>query len=253
MSKCGLQTSKSEKAIIDDFPQISAAVINPDCPSLEILKRIPRCARVTIATKLAAILDDITRTNSDELWERLFLFVSRCLVVPKRRGHRRNLVSQIIKAALDNNSFSADVNFIRAKPKPARVACKLEEGDFLGAVRIAASNDCFAMIDNKTFDKLQQKHPPAHPYSSIPPTIDMTASLHFSSADVMKAIFSFPAGSAAGHDGICPQHLKDLVSKSVGDPGSILISSLTKFVNLVASGYVSPAARPFLLVPSSSV
>jgi hypothetical protein len=91
--------------------------------------------------------------------------------VPKRRGHRRNLVSQIIKAASDNNSFSADASFVRAKPKPsnhlknlaARVACKLEEGDFLGVVYIAVSDDSFASIDNKTFDKLQQKHPPAHP------------------------------------------------------------------------------------------
>lgn len=174
--------------------------------------------------------------------------------MPKRRGHRRNLVSQIIKAASDNNSYSADVSFIRAKPKPAnhlknfaaRVACKLEEGDFRGAVRIAASDDSFSTIDDKTFDKLQQKHPPAYPDSSIPPTIDPTASLHFSSADVMKAIFSFPAGSAAGHDGSHPRHLKDLVSKSAGDPGSTLISSLTKFVNLIASGNVSPAVRPFL-------
>ena len=132
------------------------------------------------------------------------------------------------------------------KSLAARVTSKLEEGDFRGAVRVAASEDSFAPMDDRTLHLLQQKHPSAYPDSSIPSTPNDPANpLLFSTEDVVKAIFSFPSGSAAGHDGLRPQHLKDLITKSVGDARFQLTNSLVKFVNLVVSGQVPSLVRPF--------
>jgi hypothetical protein len=64
--------------------------------------------------------------------------------------------------------------------------------------------------------------------------------------NVIKGIASFPSGSAAGHDGLHPQHLKDLVNTPSGDGAGWLADSLTAFVNLVLSGDVSPDAEAFV-------
>ena len=52
------------------------------------------------------------------------------------------------------------------------------------------------------------------------------------------AIESFKPGSAAEPDGLRPGHLKQLVSKSVGETGNWFLGTLAVFVNLVLSGNV---------------
>ena len=56
------------------------------------------------------------------------------------------------------------------------------------------------------FADLQKKHPSLHPEAVIPtlandPTVTSDA--------IVRAIQSFPCGSAGGPDGLRPQHLKD--------------------------------------------
>ena len=51
-----------------------------------------------------------------------------------------------------------------------RVASKLEEGDFRGAVRLACSDDRLAPSDSATFAALQAKHPSSHCDAVIPPS-----------------------------------------------------------------------------------
>ena len=132
-----------------------------------------------------------------------------------------------------------------AKHLAARVAGKLEEGDFRGAVRLAASSEFFATENDNTLLLLQRKHPPAHPDSQIPPFKSPSVPLSVTSSIVIKAISSFPSGSAAGPDGLRPQHLKDLVNTPPGDGAGYLADSLTTFVNLVLSGDVPPVAQAF--------
>ena len=65
--------------------------------------------------------------------------------------------------------------------------------------------------------------------------------------EVTRAEYSFPSGSAGVHDGLLPQHLKDLISPTLGLDSSSLITSLTTFINKVVSGNVPISARPFFL------
>ena len=123
-----------------------------------------------------------------------------------------------------------------------RVAAKIEEGDFRGAIRLAASDETLADFSDETYTALCAKHPPAHPDSQIPPhhSGDQATVCEATCRDVAQAIRSFPCGSAGGPDKLRPQHLKDMLqlAHQVGndDPESPLLSSLTDFCNLVLRG-----------------
>ena len=80
-----------------------------------------------------------------------------------------------------------------------RVASKLEEGDFRGAVRLACSDDRLAPSDSATFAALQAKHPLPHCDTVIPPS-PLPKILQVETGAVIHAIRSFPSGSAGGPD-----------------------------------------------------
>lgn len=56
--------------------------------------------------------------------------------------------------------------------------------------------------------------------------------------EVLSALMSFKSGSAAGPDGLSPQHYKDLICGNSGDAGRSLLASLVSLVNLMLSGKV---------------
>ena len=116
----------------------------------------------------------------------------------------------------------------------ARVAAKLEEGDFKGAVRVASSDVSFAPTNSTTLDLLRDKHPPPRqPYSSIPPQDNNSIGMEVTSSDVNDAIRSFPPGSAGGPDGLRPQHLKDLLLSRSVMGATHLLDAVTHFTNFV--------------------
>ena len=154
--------------------------------------------------------------------------------------------------ALEREEVPSEVNLIAHQPIPEvplrnlanRVACKLEEGDFRGAVRLVSSTTSFCPTDERTLRLLKEKHPPSHPDTICPPFQSSSSTLQVTSSLVLKAISSFPAGSAGGPDGLRPQHLKDLtMNREASDVE--LIDALTEFVNLILCGEILPAARPF--------
>jgi hypothetical protein len=64
--------------------------------------------------------------------------------------------------------------------------------------------------------------------------------------EVTRSIISFPPGSGAGPDGLRPQHLKDLISKSNGEEGSKLLTALTDLTNIILSGEIPRDICPLL-------
>ena len=96
-----------------------------------------------------------------------------------------------------------------------RVSSKLEEGDFHGAVRVACSQDSLALMSEETLSSLRAKHLPYPDGSCLPPPPQVDASLRpLADGEIVRAIRSFPCGSAGGPDGLWPQHLVDLTSAS---------------------------------------
>ena len=223
--------------------------------STRILKRIPRGSRISVASKLASILAAVVEKNDDASWDRLFRFCSRCLRNPGRGGHRRSLATEVNKLLREEADPLPSHSSSRSHTKRARdplkslairVTTKLEEGDFKGAIRLACSEESIADQNEETLAALRSKHPQAHPSTHIPTLSEGLPSPPWvSEDDVIRAICSFPSGSAGGPDGLRPQHLKDLTGSSAEKGGRDLRQALTSFVNLVLQGRTPSSVRPF--------
>ena len=223
--------------------------------SVRVLKRIPRASRHLAATKLSNVLDDVSEKNDTASWARLLKFSQRCFAAPRRGGQRRSLASVVNRQLQEEadptchrcgcprSSHGGDPMVFVAK----RVSAKLEEGDYRGAVRAACSEDTIADLSEDTLGALREKHPAVHPESCIPsppPPEQFSPLPAISQEIVVRAIQSFPRGSAGGPDGFRPQHLLDLTSASAERGGKELIRSLTCFINKVLEGKVPPSVQP---------
>ena len=229
----------------------------PTRASGKILKRIPRASRDRCGKKLAVILDAIVTDNKYENWYRLLRFADRCLRQPHRGGRRWHLasaVNELIDAETDQMTAGPNSKVRTRKRKESdplesmanRVAAKLEEGDFRGAVRLACSENTLAPKSEATYRALMEKHPSLHPDSSIPGCPPaQSGCFDISEEELVRAIYSFPAGSAGGPDGLRPQHLKDLISPGADGSRQVLLPALVSFIGLVLNGNTPASIRPF--------
>ena len=84
--------------------------------------------------------------------------------------------------------------------------------------------------------KLKSKHPPPAADRRLrcdPADNARFEPLQVSSDDVVRALRSFPLGSAGGPDGLSPQHIADLVAGATADS---LQQALVDWVNLLLAG-----------------
>jgi hypothetical protein len=186
------------------------------------------------------------------------LFPQRCLQTPKRGNRHRNLSGLVIQQVANERDppGSVDTNATK-KHTPdlsdlaRRVSIKLEEGDVMGAIRLASSEDSIVEEDNSTIAALVSKHPPPYPETvPVPPPDDddIANTLVISEQFLHQVLRSFPSGSAGGPDGLHLQHLLDLRALLAGDGGVLLIQALARFVNLVLANGIPVHLRPYFLV-----
>ena len=109
----------------------------------------------------------------------------------------------------------------------------MKDGDVKGAVRLLCSDDKVAVPDHSTFAALSRLHPAA-PADRCPTPSTAVPPLQVLPDIVRKAIQSFPNGSAAGPDGLNPQHLKDLVVGAADDNPQLV--AIVDLVNLQLEG-----------------
>ena len=72
------------------------------------------------------------------------------------------------------------------------------------------------------------------PVSDINPDHIPTAPV-MTESSVRKAILSFPNGSGSGPDLLRPQHLKDIISPSLGASANSVLWSISRFASFVSS------------------
>jgi len=100
--------------------------------------------------------------------------------------------------------------------------------------------------------ELRAKHPQAAdpPVNPVPPPTVLQVEIE----DVIKAMRSFPNGSAGGRDGFWPQYYVDFLSCPVAVHCDGLVKSFTSYHNMCLSGKVPSSVAPFLasapLVPT---
>ena len=232
-------------------PRVGLQSIQP----VKILRRILRGARQQCLLKCCTILDEVVNINSVAAWEHLLHFPTHCLQVPLHsRGHS-SLATQV-KNQLNDEADPVPAQTKRERENchrcteedalqclSRRVASKLEEGDFRGAVRLACSDNRLAPSDSATFAALQAKHPSPHCDKVIPPS-PLPQTLQVEAGAVIHAIQSFPSRSVGGPDCLHLQHLKDILQVA-GDESSIFSQSLASFCALVLEGRMLDALRPF--------
>ena len=108
-----------------------------------------------------------------------------------------------------------------------------------------------ALMCEETLSSLRAKHPPQPDGSCLPPAPQVDALLRpLADGEIVRAIRSFPCGSAGGPDGLRPQHLVDLTSASAKRGGRELISALSSFIHHVLEGQSPSSTQPvFFLEP----
>ena len=235
-------------------------------PAPPIIRWIPKAARKACASVLTSVLTRVT-SNSEDLhaWVDLLLFARFVLAVPMTSLHRPKAASDsVLVRCREFSTLSTEARLDQLKLAPLqipgrksrssagpgsddilakRVARKLEEGNFKGAVNAISSEDTVAAFDIDTLEALKSKHPnpPVNRRQLQDPDTDLHP-LELDKPSILHSVFSFPQGSAGGPDGLSPQHLKDLVRVD-GDDGQ-LAKALVGFVNLVGQGKVPVAVRP---------
>ncbi|XP_011555023.3 uncharacterized protein LOC105386209 [Plutella xylostella] len=119
--------------------------------------------------------------------------------------------------------------------------------DLSGAVRILLSDCSLADNSEETVESLRQKHPAPGRTLNFPSEPDASSEfLAVEVSDITEAIASFNNGSAAGLDGIRPEHLKELTSVGAGDSGVNLLGSICSLANFMLKGMVNREVCPYL-------
>jgi len=219
----------------------------------QILKRIPKGARPAAANLLQKLIIDVLHhPSTTSRWSKHTNFAASCLVKPSRGGKSRNLTTAIVKqirqyelcADPEPSNFTPALRTTPTKTNDEAIAAmasaKLEDGDVKGAVRLLCSDDKLAVADEVTFAELGRLHPSV-PTDRRPAPSTVAPPLQVSPAAVIAAIKSFPNGSAAGPDGLRPQHIKDLLIGATDD--TPLLLSVTDLINLMLEGKTPLSVR----------
>jgi len=105
---------------------------------------------------------------------------------------------------------------------------------------LLCSDDRLASPDEITFDELRRLRSAAPSDRRSEPITDVQP-LQVSPLAVRVSLQSFHNGSAAGPDGLRPQHLKDLLLGAPND--NQLLSAVTDLTNLLLEGKTPPSVR----------
>lgn len=122
-------------------------------------------------------------------------------------------MARLVKHNIKNLTDTTN-NHVKSNSKntslSSRVEAKVSEGDVRGAVKLLLSTDTWATDNSVTYNLLKEKHPLPSRQLIFPNEPDETTIAMVTTKEAVRtSIFLFHNGSAAGIDGISPQHLKD--------------------------------------------
>ena len=270
--RCGISCSAEVSTIPTIHPTIDhneeSLRLDPYYPGVRVIKRIPKGARNLAANKMADLIDRCVEENVTDTWSELFHFSWRRLYQPGKETRAKKSVSGSLGSSLTTriknqlNASNPCPPTLSVQAKPARngkgknahdklaklVDQKLAEGDIRGAVRAVSSTVGIAPCNQETAALLEAKHPSSSFENDNMDSLNQQAQraepLVTCEEEVEKVIRSFPQGSSGGPDGIRPAHIKDLISRSAGNAGLKLLSSITRLTNLALQGAICPEVLP---------
>ena len=120
---------------------------------------------------------------------------------------------------LNSHEFPCCVSIVGPRPLHLCFTMSYPQSWQLSQDANKASSECqhsdekTAGINDATLHALHQRHPPAAANRTAVPDPAAYDAVHVTKQDVCAAIRSSPAGSAAGPDGIRPQHPLNLITR----------------------------------------
>ena len=130
------------------------------------------------------------------------------------------------------SGFSYQPCFL-GRSKAARLVPMAMRSKYACARRIRALTSAgLADVSEAVLGEMQAKHPQSPPVYPPPGPVPPPIVLH--EAAIRKGVLSFPRGSAPGPSGLRPSHLHEATTCPSPDLADQLLSTLTRFVNLLA-------------------
>ena len=235
------------------------------------LHHVPKGVRDMWATAFCEALTSLAADpHQTDAWCKLFM-LPRCLLSSPPRGgrsHWRDTLKTVrtriqkwragnfvelweevasanhsLKARLSRSSSSGSSPDAVLRSNVIRARRAVGDGQYRKALQ-SLSSAGLAQPSADVLVEMLAKHPPsanpALPEDTPPPPVQ------FSSEEVIKALKSFPAGSAPGPSGLRANHIKQAVLCPSPDRAGQALTSLTRFVNLLCSGNVPSEIVPHL-------
>ena len=119
----------------------------------------------------------------------------------------------------------------------------VEDGQYRKAIQALAS-DGLALPTVEVVDEMLSKHPqvtpPSIPADSVPPPTQVAE------VDIVRALKSFPAGTAPGPSSLRANHIKEAVFCPSPDRANYALRGLVRVVNLLCAGHAPSEVVPYL-------
>ena len=119
----------------------------------------------------------------------------------------------------------------------------MQDAQYSKAIK-ALTSDGLAIPSSEVISEMLNKHPQAPPPSL--PTDPLPSPTKLPVSAIMRGVKSFPCGSAPGPSGLRPSHLREAVGCPSPDRANSVLSSLTRFTNLLAAGQSPSFVLPHL-------
>ena len=249
-------------------------VSSPPLPSLEsvlrmrlpTLRHVPKASRDAWAGVVGEVCQTIVSDPANvDSWVKLFM-LARCILANPSRGGRSHWrdtqkavririakwrAGQLSELWVDtlelnnrhNRRLSQKRNNSSFSPNLFHVRRAVEDGQYRKAIQILSSAG-IAHSSRDVFDDMLSKHPqsapPPIPSSPAPPAVCV------SEPDVVRALQSFPNGTAPGPSSLRANHLKEAVFCPSPIRSEFALKGLVGIVNLLCAGRVPRCILPFL-------
>ncbi|XP_055351591.1 uncharacterized protein LOC129597910 [Paramacrobiotus metropolitanus] len=217
----------------------------PFRPSKErIMRRIPHGARPAARASLLKALQQVATNNDSN---------SLRQPVKSKSGHSASLASTVKQniGIFDSGAAVPPTPSPPARKKRTdqddlvrRVGQKIDDGSISGAMRIVMSTDAVLRPTPDVLAELREKHPESDPPLVVRSDPPPQEAARITREEVFAAVHSFPKGSAAGPDGLRPQHLADLVGAKLDAHSAPLCDALATVMSIAVDGNIPAEIRP---------
>ena len=236
-------------------------IFQAPCPTL---KHVPKGVRDSWAMVVSECLSAVCDAPADlSRWSKLFM-LAKCVLASPATAHRLHWqeILALVRSRIDR-WLAGDLEVLwleavaggktlskhvqssgsRQSSNIRRAKLAVQDGQYSKAI-MALTSDGLATPSAEVLEEMLSKHPqaapPTLPSGQVPPPLTV------SELAVKRGVRSFPNGLSPGPSGLRPSHLREAMGCPSPDRANWFLTSLTRFLNLLAAGRDPPTITPHL-------